>query len=151
MCIRDSDRDGQPKDAAWAAPICELPAATIEALAVDLATHRSLVTATWSVQRQQYGEMAVWAVVALGALLGQIGLPGGGFGFGYGSVSYTHLDVYKRQTSVCSASCRPPGWAPSGSSRCPGTPTGRRSRDGSAPVSYTHLDVYKRQSSGSAR
>ena len=81
------DRDGQPKDAAWAAPICELPAATIEALAVDLATHRSLVTATWSVQRQQYGEMAVWAVVALGALLGQIGLPGGGFGFGYGSMN----------------------------------------------------------------
>lgn len=81
------ERDGQTKDAAWAAPLCELPAATIEALAVDLATHRSLVTATWSVQRQQYGEMALWAVVALGALLGQIGVPGGGFGFGYGSMN----------------------------------------------------------------
>ena len=81
------EHDGQPKDAAWAANLCKLPADQIMALAEDLATHRSLVTATWSLQRQQYGEMALWAVVALGALLGQIGEPGGGFGFGYGSMN----------------------------------------------------------------
>ena len=81
------DADGTPKDAAWAAIRCEIPAAEIVALAHALATHRSLVTATWSLQRQQHGEMAVWAVVALGALLGQVGLPGGGFGFGYGSMN----------------------------------------------------------------
>ena len=79
--------DGVTKDAAWAAAITGLPAGLIEDIAHTLATHRSLVTATWSVQRQQYGEMAIWAVVALGALLGQIGLPGGGFGFGYGSMN----------------------------------------------------------------
>ncbi len=79
--------DGRPKDAAWASPICELPPDAIERLAADLAECRSLVTATWSLQRQRHGEQAVWSVVALAALLGQIGLPGGGFGFGYGSMN----------------------------------------------------------------
>lgn len=81
------ESDGRPKDADWAGAICELPAATITQLARDLAGTRSLVTSTWSLQRQEHGEMAIWAVVALAALLGQIGLPGGGFGFGYGSMN----------------------------------------------------------------
>src|SRR5690606_32869418 len=37
-------------------------------------------------QRAQHGEQPVWAAIALAALLGQIGLPGGGFGHGYGSM-----------------------------------------------------------------
>ncbi|WP_116115164.1 molybdopterin-dependent oxidoreductase [Austwickia chelonae] len=80
-------QDGTVKDAYWAAPICGIPAATIRELAREMASTRTLVTATWSLQRQQYGEMTIWAVVALGALLGQVGLPGGGFGFGYGSMN----------------------------------------------------------------
>jgi biotin/methionine sulfoxide reductase len=40
---------------------------------------------TWSLQRAEHGEQPPWMSVALAALLGQIGLPGGGFGFGYGS------------------------------------------------------------------
>ena len=47
---------------------------------------RTLVTVTWSLQRTQHGEQPVWAALALAALLGQIGLPGGGFGHGYGSM-----------------------------------------------------------------
>ncbi|GAB78989.1 biotin/methionine sulfoxide reductase [Austwickia chelonae] len=81
------EQDGVVKDADWAAPICGVPATTIRGLARDMAATRTLVTATWSLQRQEHGEMAIWAVVALGALLGQIGLPGGGFGFGYGSMN----------------------------------------------------------------
>ena len=49
----------------------------------------------------------------------------------FGPVSYTHLDVYKRQGELFSAAHRL-----------------RRAGDrgkGGGPVSYTHLDVYKRQ------
>lgn len=88
------EADGIPKDAAWAAAICHLPAETITALAHELATTRSLVTATWSLQRQQYGEMLIWAVVALASLLGGIGPPGRGFGFGYGSMNKVGSTAY---------------------------------------------------------
>ena len=56
------------------------------------------------------------------------------------AVSYTHLDVYKRQ-----ASCSP---SPAPRRATSGTRTSTRGRCGwTAPisVSYTHLDVYKRQ------
>ena len=78
--------DGTPKDAAWAAAICAVPAADIVALAREMAAARTLVTVTWSLQRAEHGEQPVWAGLALAALLGQIGLPGGGFGHGYGSM-----------------------------------------------------------------
>ncbi len=38
---------------------------------------------SWSIQRARQGEQAYWATVALTALLGQLGTPGGGLGFGY--------------------------------------------------------------------
>jgi biotin/methionine sulfoxide reductase len=77
--------DGQPKDADWAAPIAGVPADTIRALARRMAGTRTMVTASWSLQRAHHGEQPYWAVVLLASALGQIGLPGGGFGFGYGS------------------------------------------------------------------
>ena len=45
-----------------------------------------LVTVSWSLQRTQHGEQPVWLALA-GRMLGQIGLPGGGFGHGYGSMA----------------------------------------------------------------
>lgn len=42
-----------------------------------------MVNISWSIQRARRGEQAYWATVALTALLGQIGTPGGGLGFGY--------------------------------------------------------------------
>jgi biotin/methionine sulfoxide reductase len=45
---------------------------------------RSL-TASWSLQRADHGEQPYCALVLVAACLGQIGLPGGGLGFGYGS------------------------------------------------------------------
>jgi biotin/methionine sulfoxide reductase len=79
--------DGVPKDARWAAAITEIDAADIVALARRMATSRTLVTVTWSLQRSDHGEQPVWAGLVLAALLGQIGLPGGGFGHGYGSMA----------------------------------------------------------------
>ncbi|OZI52251.1 molybdopterin-dependent oxidoreductase [Bordetella genomosp. 5] len=81
------ETDGQAKNAAWAAAITGVPADTIRALARDLATQRSLLTAAWSLQRAQYGEQPYWAMIALAALVGQIGLPGGGFAFGHASLN----------------------------------------------------------------
>lgn len=76
--------DGTPKDADWAASICEIPAETIRALARKLARGRTMITACWSLQRADHGEQPYWAAITLAAMLGQIGLPGGGVGFGYG-------------------------------------------------------------------
>ncbi|WP_079152646.1 molybdopterin-dependent oxidoreductase [Streptomyces sp. RTd22] len=78
--------DATPKTADWAARICSVPADDIRRLARRMAAHRTLVTVTWSLQRAQHGEQPVWAGLALAAMLGQIGLPGGGFGHGYGSM-----------------------------------------------------------------
>lgn len=78
--------DGVVKDADWAANLSELPADAIRCLARRMARSRTFIMANWSLQRGDHGEQPFWAVIALAALLGQIGLPGGGFGFGYGSV-----------------------------------------------------------------
>ena len=77
--------DGQPKTPEWAAPLAELDADDLRALARRLAGKRVFITTTWSLQRSEHGEQPPWMGVALAAMLGQIGLPGGGFGFGYGS------------------------------------------------------------------
>ncbi|MEV4146210.1 molybdopterin-dependent oxidoreductase [Amycolatopsis sp. NPDC049691] len=74
------------KDPNWAAGITGIPAADIVALAREMAAKRTLITVTWSLQRTEHGEQPVWAGIALAAMLGQIGLPGGGFGHGYGSM-----------------------------------------------------------------
>ncbi len=75
--------DGQTKDATWAAAITGVPAGKIQQLARDLAGKRTMIAGGWSIQRQHHGEQGPWALVALGAMLGQIGLPGGGVSFGY--------------------------------------------------------------------
>ena len=62
------------------------PPTTIRELGASHGGGRTLVTVTWSLQRIPHGEQPVWAGLALAALLGQIGLPGGGFGHGYGSM-----------------------------------------------------------------
>ncbi len=78
--------DGQPKDAAWAAAICELPSDTIRGLARLAAGRRTLITCAQSLQRAEHGEQPVWMGVVLAAMLGQIGLPGGGFVYAMGSI-----------------------------------------------------------------
>lgn len=79
--------DGVAKSPQWAAAICGLPADEITALARRMAAQRTIVTVSWSLQRVRHGEQAPWMGLTLAAMLGQIGLPGGGFGHGYGSMN----------------------------------------------------------------
>ncbi|MFB9780393.1 molybdopterin guanine dinucleotide-containing S/N-oxide reductase [Rhodococcus baikonurensis] len=79
--------DGVPKDPRWAQEISGVPAEFVTDLARRMASGRTLVTVTWSLQRIKHGEQAPWMGVTLAAMLGQFGLPGGGFGHGYGSMN----------------------------------------------------------------
>ncbi|PXX70771.1 biotin/methionine sulfoxide reductase [Nocardia tenerifensis] len=79
------ETDGIVKSPEWAAALTGLPAERIRSLAREMAGARTFVTVGWSLQRAQYGEQPLWMGVVLAAMLGQIGLPGGGFGHGYGS------------------------------------------------------------------
>jgi biotin/methionine sulfoxide reductase len=81
--------DGIAKTPDWAGPITGIAPERITALAREMAADRTFLTTSWSVQRSWYGEQPVWASIALAALLGQIGLPGGGVGHGYGMTSST--------------------------------------------------------------
>jgi len=78
--------DGVPKTAEWAAEICGIPAATLRDLAHRFAANRTLLVGGWAMQRQQHGEQPPWMLITLACMLGQIGLPGGGF------VQRYHLD-----------------------------------------------------------
>ncbi|GAB2673885.1 molybdopterin guanine dinucleotide-containing S/N-oxide reductase [Saccharopolyspora gloriosae] len=77
---------GPVRDAEWASAVCGVPADDIRDLARRMAAGRTLITVSWSLQRIEHGEQPVWAALALAAMLGGIGLPGGGFGHGYGSI-----------------------------------------------------------------
>ena len=79
--------DGVPKTPEWAATISEVPAVRIRALARELATCRTMLNAAWSLQRSHHGEQPYWALLTVACMLGQIGLPGGGFGVGYGGAN----------------------------------------------------------------
>ena len=77
-------------------------------------------TVSWSLQRAEHGEQPVWAGVLLAALLGRIGLPGAGFGHGYGSMADSRgADQRRSARRRCrswSTRCAPP-------SRSRGSPT----------------------------
>ncbi|MDQ8727736.1 molybdopterin guanine dinucleotide-containing S/N-oxide reductase [Bradyrhizobium sp. LHD-71] len=79
--------DGEPKTAAWAAPICGIAASEIEALARRLAGKRVLIVVSHSMQRSEHGEQPVWMGAVLAAMLGQMGLPGGGYNYALGAVA----------------------------------------------------------------
>lgn len=87
--------DGTPKSLAWAAAVADVPEASLKRLADQMETGRVMLTAAWSLQRAHHGEMTYWALIALAASLGQIGLPGSGFTFGYGSLNAVGQDARK--------------------------------------------------------
>ena len=75
--------DGIVKTSDWAAEQSGLDAARIRDLARQMAAKRTMITTAVALQRADYGEQPLWMTVTLAAMLGQIGLPGGGFGIGY--------------------------------------------------------------------
>ena len=79
------EADGVPKDADWAAEISGIDASTLRGLARRMAAVRTMISMSWSIQRCDHGEQPCWMAITLAAMLGQIGLPGGGIGIGYGS------------------------------------------------------------------
>jgi biotin/methionine sulfoxide reductase len=80
------EHDGVAKTPEWAEQRSGIAAQELRSLAREMAAKRTLVTVSYSLQRAQHGEQPLWAALSLAALLGQIGLPGGGFGHGYGSM-----------------------------------------------------------------
>lgn len=83
------EADGVAKSAAWAAPICGVAEEVILNLARGLRGKRVLITVAHSLQRAEHGEQPVWMGAVLAAMLGQIGLPGGGYGYALGALGHT--------------------------------------------------------------
>lgn len=84
--------DGVAKTAEWASEICELTADDIRALARKMAQGRTMISIAWSLTRQDHGEQPFWLGIMLASMLGQIGLPGGGVGFGYCATNMVGLE-----------------------------------------------------------
>lgn len=106
---------GVPRTPNWAAQRSGIAAEDITALAREMATSRTLLNATWSIQRTEHGEQALWSLIAVATVLGQLHLSGAGLGIGYGSSG-----------SVGAPVCHPPA---------PALPTG-----GTNPVT-AHIPV----------
>ena len=88
-------KDGTPKTATWAAGITGIAESTIQALAREMVKKRTIISVNWSLTRQQHGEQPFWAAIALAAMLGQMGTPGGGVAFGYTVTNYLGNNVKK--------------------------------------------------------
>lgn len=78
--------DGIAKTPEWAADITGVDPEQMRDLARRMARTRTLITVSWSLQRAEHGEQPYWMSAVLAAMLGQIGLPGGGAGYGYGAI-----------------------------------------------------------------
>ena len=89
--------DGEPKDAEWAAKRCDIPAGTLRDLARRMARKRTMISVAWALTRQDHGEQPFWMGITLAAMLGQIGLPGGGVGFGYSAANGIGQDYQNLQ------------------------------------------------------
>ncbi|PTW59875.1 biotin/methionine sulfoxide reductase [Breoghania corrubedonensis] len=79
--------DGTPKTLDWASAISGVEVTELRTLWETIRQGRVMLSAAWALQRADHGEQPFWALVALASVLGQIGLPGGGFCFGYGSMN----------------------------------------------------------------
>ena len=80
--------DGIPKSAEWASKICNVTSSKIIELARKITSKRCMISVSWSLTRQDHGEQTFWMAIMLASMIGQIGLPGGGFGFGYSATNH---------------------------------------------------------------
>lgn len=76
--------DGVVKDAGWAEVQCGVPSEWIRSLAREMAAKRTMISCAAGLQRADWGEQPLWMTITLASMLGQIGLPGGGYMIGYG-------------------------------------------------------------------
>lgn len=76
--------DGIAKDAEWASQLCDIDPERIRRLARTMASEPCLLSISWSLQRTEHGDQPYWMISVLGAMLGHIGKPGLGVGYGYG-------------------------------------------------------------------
>ena len=83
----DGKNDGIKKSPEWASSICNIRIDKIKKISNLMAKSRTMISVSWSLTRQDHGEQPFWAAVVLASMLGQIGLPGGGIGFGYSAVN----------------------------------------------------------------
>lgn len=100
--LKGETEDHVEKTPEWAAPICGISAERIRELARLMAENRTQLVFGWAIQRQQHGEQPYWMGAILAAMLGQIGLPGGG-------ISYSH---HYSSVGVSSSGASMPGAFP---------------------------------------
>ena len=81
--LRGEAEDGIKKDAKWASEISGVSEKEIKELAKLFGSKRTMLMCGWGPQRAHHGEQFHWMATTLAAFIGQIGLPGGGYGFGY--------------------------------------------------------------------
>ena len=93
------DDDGIAKTAEWAAEISGVPPATIRDLARRMRRRAQPHHLRWSLQRAHRGEQPYWMAIALAAHARRIGLPGGGFGFGHGSLNGVGVPPHRHSGS----------------------------------------------------
>ncbi|MFT0849758.1 trimethylamine-N-oxide reductase TorA [Achromobacter sp. F4_2707] len=100
--VKGETEDFIEKTPEWAAEICGVPADRIRELARLMAANRTQLCFGWAIQRQQHGEQPYWMGAIIAAMLGQIGLPGGG-------ISYSH---HYSSVGVSSSGASMPGAFP---------------------------------------
>ncbi len=81
--VQGKTKDKVEKTPEWAASICGVKADKIREFARMLVSGRTQILMGWCIQRQEHGEQPYWAAAVVAAMVGQIGLPGGGISYGH--------------------------------------------------------------------
>ncbi|MCG9781394.1 trimethylamine-N-oxide reductase TorA [Vibrio brasiliensis] len=81
--VQGETKDKVVKTPEWAAEICGVNADKIREFARMLVNGRTQILMGWCIQRQEHGEQPYWAAAVVAAMVGQIGLPGGGISYGH--------------------------------------------------------------------
>ncbi|MGI3035813.1 trimethylamine-N-oxide reductase TorA [Vibrio diabolicus] len=81
--VQGKTKDKIEKTPEWAAAICGVKADKIREFARMLVSGRTQILMGWCIQRQEHGEQPYWAAAVVAAMVGQIGLPGGGISYGH--------------------------------------------------------------------
>lgn len=103
--------DGVPKTPEWAEAITGVASDVTAGLAGEMAEERTLLNAAWALQRAHHGEQPYWMLVTLAAMLGHIGLTGGGFGFGHADEGHIGSDGRRFAWPVLPKGANPTGLA----------------------------------------